>query len=611
MKQKIRIAAATPKIKVANCNHNTALIIELMKKADAQQVQLLCLPALCITGATCGDLFLQPTLINAAHAALNKLVESSKNMNMVIIVGLPTKNCDALHNSTAVLSKGEILSIAEDGAQLPVVCENIRGATFAVLLGNAEYSAGIPQIFVNPSAKNEVVGGFSKIDAAKHLSCGGTYVQACAGLGESTTDMVFAGRNIIAQDGEILAESPPFGDGWAVADVGLCESDEQLSLDKGHARVSPVIAGLTRNLQVESPRLDCTCANSEKLGFANSAIKIAGQARNDKSNCADKINDSPHPFISLCTDPEHALQIQTAGLATRLSHTNGTAVIGISGGLDSCLALLVTARAYRSIGRPVSDIVAVTLPCYGTTTHTKNNAHALCAALGIPCREIDITASVALHLQDIGHPPGQFDVVFENAQARMRTMVLMNIANQVNGLVIGTGSLSELALGWATYNGDHMSMYAVNAGVPKTLVRHLVEHVAKTSTAQLKKVLESILATKVSPELLPAPDGEIVQITEELVGPYELHDFFIYHALVAHRPPKEILSLATVAFAGKYPHDVILHWLRTFYRRFFSQQFKRNCLPDSPQVVPLSFSPRVGLHMPSDACAELWLAELE
>jgi NAD+ synthase (glutamine-hydrolysing) len=318
-----------------------------------------------------------------------------------------------------------------------------------------------------------------------------------------------------------------------------------------------------------------------------------------------KIN--PAPFVK---NPEEALAIQTAGLVKRIRHTNGTAVIGVSGGLDSCLALLVAARAYTLLNKPVSEIVAVTMPGFGTTSRTKNNAHKLCEALGIPCREIDITESVALHLKNINHPQGVYDVVFENAQARMRTYILMDIANQVNGQVIGTGSLSELALGWATYNGDHMSMYSVNAGVPKTLVRHLIEHIAaKSENAALKEVLESILASKFSPELLPTLNGETTQITEDLVGPYELHDFFIYHFLRHNRAPKEIFALAKLAFGGTYTPEEILKWLKIFYTRFFAQQFKRSCLPDGPQVVEVSLSPRAGFKMPSDASAEIWIKE--
>ena len=580
----IRIATATPKIEVANCHHNTQQIIEVIKKADAQQVQLLCLPESCIAGATCGYLFLQPTLVNAANAALNDLADASKDMDMAIVIGL--------HNIDTVIANGKIFKI-NPSSKVPIICENIRGCTFAI----GPHSIDVPQVIVSSPLEHELVDDYiyRRRETAMTLSANCIYVQISAGLGESTTDRVFSGRNIIAYNGKILAESPPFADGWAMADVVWhpachCGHEAESLCDGLHAKPSTT--------------------HTNEIWSTASTPKIAGQ------ECWESLHarsDSvPHPFISLCSNPEDALQIQAVGLAKRISHTNGTAVIGISGGLDSCLALLVTVRAYQFLGKPVSQIIAVTMPCYGTTAHTKNNAHALCAALGIPCREIDITASIAQHLQDIGHPTEQFDVVFENAQARMRTMVLMNIANQVNGLVIGTGSLSELALGWATYNGDHMSMYAVNAGVPKTLVRYLVKHIAKTCAKEdMQKVLESILATKVSPELLPAQDGEITQITEELVGPYELHDFFIYHALVKRREPKEILTLAKNAFASKYSGQEILHWLRTFYKRFFSQQFKRNCLPDSPQVVPLSFSPRTGLQMPSDASAELWLKELE
>ena len=611
----VRVAAATPKIEVANCAYNADRIIELMKRAHAEGVHLLCLPELCITGATCGDLFLQSTLINSTKAALAKIVAASQSTDMVVVVGLPLAHKGRLYNVAAVLSQGKILGYVpktnvskpfvklsescwreEDGAALSpdmiFTCESSPNFKFAVEIGtdlfmpippSTRYVMNGANIVVNIAATSEFVGKpdfrRSVVSAqSARLECG--YVYANAGHGESTTDTVFGGHSIIAENGTILQEAQPFGNGWAVSEIDL--------------------AALAHARQIDVP----TVKPEEYVKFTFPAVDILLSCE----TLTRRID--PLPFAK---GAEEALAIQTAGLVKRLSHTNSIAVIGISGGLDSCLALLVTVRAYELLGKPVSEIIAVTMPCFGTTAHTKNNAHRLCEALGAHCREIDITASVTQHLKDINHPPDKHDIVFENAQARMRTYVLMDLANQVNGLVVGTGSLSELALGWATYNGDHMSMYAVNAGVPKTLVRHTVEHIADISDdVDLKKVLNSILATKVSPELLPAHNnGEISQVTEDLVGPYELHDFFIYHTLRFCRRPKAIFHLAQLAFGGKYTPEEILHWQRTFYRRFFSQQFKRSCMPDGPQVVEISLSPRGGFQMPSDASADAWLRELD
>jgi len=586
----IKIAAATPKIEVANCSYNADKIIELMKKANNQQVQLLCLPELCITGSTCGDLFLQSTLINSAKEALLKLINTSRHFDMTVAVGLPINCNGSLYNAVAVFSYGKILGLVPkvskhfaappnektihfNGGEISFATDaqftTVNKITFAI--DAKDDSQPCAPIILNPSATPEIVGSAHfRRDIARQKSQPGIYVQANAGYGESTTDMVFSGHNIIAANGNVLQESPPFGDGFAVTEVFLPE-------------------------------------------------KIQLVRKSDQLNYNFfQPSTSPHPFIAQCKNPEEALNIQAAGLAKRIATTKSqTAVIGISGGLDSCLALLVSIRAFKMLNKPLSQISAITLPCFGTSAHTKSNAHSLCTAFGIICREIDITPSVTQHLQDIGHPQCTYDIVFENAQARMRTMLLMNVANQEHGIVVGTGSLSELALGWATYNGDHMSMYAVNAGVPKTLVRKLVEHIAENlqflnpcqdnplRLQEQKKVLHRILATKVSPELLPTE-----QNTEELVGPYELHDFFIYHMLGRHQTPTAIFELAKNAFEGKYDEAEILHWLKTFYERFFSQQFKRNCLPDAPQVVTVSLSPRKGLHMPSDAAVHGWLAEL-
>jgi len=652
----IRIAAATPQIEVANCAHNTERVLEIMEKASAQQVQLLCLPELCITGATCGDLFLQPTLIQNAKTALDKLVSASKNFDMIVAVGLPYMHEGKLYNAAAVFSQGKLLGIvAKKNAEKPFVradlgrpetivptgshnntdncsdgspglstarvtpvqnslfvCESF---TFAVEIGtdlllpippSTRHAMAGANIILNLAATCEFVGKpeFRRrtvTGQSSRLGCG--YVYANAGFGESTTDEIYGGHNLIVENGTILQESEPFGEGWAVADLDLqmCRS---------------------RTFENRISGSECN-EHFPSHSYEQTKLKI-----NPLTNIMREID--PLPFAK---NPKQALQIQTAGLAKRLKHTGSNAVIGVSGGLDSCLALLVTARAYEFLGRPLSDIIAVTMPCFGTTRHTKNNAHSLCQSLGIPCREIDITASVTRHLEDIDHPSGVFDITFENAQARMRTMVLMNIANQANGIVIGTGSLSELALGWATYNGDHMSMYAVNAGVPKTLVRRIVEYIAENPVAlchpasdgavqsvnftsglglsstgahSLSTVLHSILATKVTPELLPTQNGDITQITEDVIGPYEVHDFFIYHVLHVKRAPQDILAVACIAFKNKYTPEQLKHWQQIFNRRFFSQQFKRNCLPDAPQVVQISLSPRSGLKMPSDASPHSW-----
>jgi len=610
----VRVAAATPKIEVANCTYNADRIIELMQKARAQGVHLLCLPELCITGSTCGGLFLQPTLINGAKEALHKLVEVSKDMDMAVVVGLPLEDVGKLYNVAAVFSRGQILGyVPKTDISKPFVkllsntwherrfpfatdmlfyCEHAYNFAFAVEIGtdllmpippSTRHARHDVNIIVNIAATSEFVNkpNFRRSMVAgqsARLGCG--YIYANAGYGESTTDVVFGGHNIIAENGIILQESPPFGDGWAVSEIDITA----LVHDRRKK------ASIVKADDYFALSFSVACPTCEML--------------------TRKID--PLPFIKGKECAEEALAIQAAGLAKRIEHTNSTAVIGVSGGLDSCLALLVTVRAYELLSKPVSEIIAVTMPGFGTTSHTKYNAHRLCEALGVQCREIDITASVTQHLKDIDHPLDKHDIVFENAQARMRTYVLMDLANQVNGLVVGTGSLSELALGWATYNGDHMSMYAVNAGVPKTLVRHIVDHIADTSDdVDLKKVLNSILATKVSPELLPAQHGEISQVTEDLVGPYELHDFFIYHTLRFCRKPKATFHLAQHAFDGKYSAEEILHWQKTFYNRFFSQQFKRSCLPDGPQVVEVSLSPRAGFQMPSDASAQAWLRELD
>ncbi|MCL1843416.1 MAG: NAD(+) synthase [Defluviitaleaceae bacterium] len=607
----VRIAAATPTIRVADCDFNAGQIIALIKKAAHENVRLICMPELCITGCTCGDLFLQKTLIKNAAKALNYIVSETKDCNVVAVAGLPFEIDGKLYNVAAVFCRGEILGIVPKAFLkvddlryfspapedcLVFECEDIPEFKFSVEIGEDLNAAGKATIIANISAGCEVVG---KADYRRAFALGQSrqricaYLIATAGYGESTTDMVFSGHNLICENGAKIAESLPFGDGWAVSEVDLQAVN--------HSR---------KNTQFLTPRQNFY----RSITFSSGA----GEGR----PLLRKI--SPLPFIPEegCGERcEEILNIQAHGLMKRLEHTGAHAVLGISGGLDSCLALLVTARAYDKLNMQKSGIIAVTMPCFGTTERTKSNAHKLCEALGIPCREIDITETVRQHLRDISHPETLHDVTYENAQARIRTLVLMDLANKQTGIVIGSGNLSEIALGWATYNGDHISMYNVNASVPKTLVCRIVQHVAqsqKSLSPSLTSVLEDILSTPISPELLPPKNGEIMQHTEKIVGAYELHDFFLYHFLRFGREPSQILELAKIAFNeddnfeppvevcqarsnNKYPPEEIERRLKQFFSRFFSQQFKRNCMPDGPKIGSVSLSPRGSFHMPSDA----------
>jgi NAD+ synthase (glutamine-hydrolysing) len=626
----IRVAAATPLVRVADCAFNSEQIAGLMKKASEDEVRLLCLPELCITGYTCGDLFLQDTLLREALAALSRLAGESARFPLVAVVGLPFVFDGKLYNVAAVLYGGKALGFVPkshipnygefyearhfspapsvtstarfDGYDVPFgtrvlfACEDDADFCVAAEICEDLWNPSPPSsshamagatVIVNLSASDEVIGKASyrktlTTSQSGRLVC--AYLYADAGHGESSTDMVFAGHNLICENGAVLSESPPFGNGWSSADIDL------------------------RALAYERRRMNTwTSARSgyEVVKFSHASAPSGLRRYID-----------PRPFVpsderernERC---EAIIGMQVAGLEKRLAHTDAhTAVIGVSGGLDSSLALLVTERAMRKLGRPPSDIAAVTMPCFGTTERTKANAQALCKELGVPCDDIDISDAVRTHLRDIGRDEGPRDVVYENAQARVRTLVLMDIANKTGGIVVGTGDLSELALGWTTYNGDHMSMYGVNAGVPKTLVRHIIKYAAD-SVPSLSKVLNDILATPVSPELLPPSDGDIQQKTESIIGPYELHDFFLYHAVRWGRPPSRVLALAEIAFDDAYPRGILLDWLRVFYRRFFAQQFKRSCLPDGPKIGSLSLSPRGDWRMPSDAAAFAWMDELE
>jgi len=571
----VKVAAGTPHIRVADCEYNAQQIIALMHQAAEQGVKVLVLPELCITGCTCGDLFWQDVLLDGAWDALEAIAAASKGLELLTVAGLPMKGEGGLYNCAALVWGGEARAfvpkcglttqerrwfVPGDGDERDFRCSLLPGVSVRVAFGGEQ--PGDADLILSPAADPDWSGrGESRRREVVRLSAEGgcTVVRATAGEGESTTDLVFGGHSLIVSGGRVLAENR-FTTG-----LTACEADVS--------------------------RRPAQAVSTEEKSTAVSAS----------------------PFLPRTEEGlEEILTIAALGLKKRLEHTGApAAVIGLSGGLDSTLAILTTVRAFDLLGRERKDIVAITMPCFGTTRRTRFNAEKLAEALGATLKVIDIGDAVRQHFADIGHDEGDHSLTFENAQARERTQVLMDVANKLGGLVIGTGDLSELALGWCTYNGDHMSMYAVNGGIPKTLVRHLVDYEARRLGGSLGAVLGDILDTPVSPELLPSRDGEIAQRTEELVGPYELHDFYLYHAIGAGRRPRRVLELAEEAFAGAYSRDVLLKWLEVFYRRFFSQQFKRSCLPDGPKVGPVSLSPRGDWRMPSDAAAALWLKELE
>lgn len=630
----IKVAAGTPEIKVADCAFNAACTIHVMKQADKLGVRLLVLPELGLTGYTCGDLFLQPTLLDGAREALDCVRKASAKMDMLVIVGLPVQVRGKLYNCAAVIYHGEILGLVPKTylpnygefyeqrwfspapeqsdcyngfsddvipfsskllfscAQLPdfsvavEICEDL----WAVNPPSVSHAVAGAMIIANLSASDEIIGKDSYrrslvTGQSARLVCG--YLYADAGEGESTTDMVFAAHNMAAENGTLLAESERFAaDALTVSEIDVSR-----------------LAGERRRMTTYPP------VNDQGYLHIEFSMPIHETMLTRPVSAKPFIPAELETRQRCCAD---ILSIQSMGLKKRIAHSRAkAAVVGISGGLDSALALLVAVRAADLLQRPRTDVVAVTMPCFGTTARTKSNAETLSELLGVTLLHVDITASVRQHFADIGHPEEKTDVTFENAQARERTQVLMDIANKTGGIVVGTGDLSELALGWATYNGDHMSMYGVNASIPKTLVRHLVDYEAKRLGGELKTVLMDILDTPVSPELLPPKEGEIEQKTEDLVGPYELHDFFIYYGIRWSFPPEKVLRLAEYAFAGVHSRETILAWLKVFYRRFFQQQFKRSCLPDGPKVGSVSLSPRGDWRMPSDAVADLWLKRLE
>lgn len=627
----LRVCAATPQLKVADCAFNAERTIELAHKAAQQDAGLVVFPELGLTGYTCGDLFLSQTLLEGAERALSAVLEGTRELRCVLAVGLPVRHGAALYNCAAILCAGRLLGLvpkssvpnyaefyeARHFVPAAEVCDEVTLCGQRALLSAAQLFAcdSLPDfvlgaeicedlwvpappsqrlaasgatVIVNLSASDEVVG---KAAYRRQLVTGQSgrlvcaYLYADAGQGESSQDMVFAGHNLIAENGALLAESARYQTGLTLADVDVAR-----------------LMGERRRMNTYPKQAETLPVTHFVLPLRDLALRRAVQ---------------PTPFVpqderGLTERCEEILAMQAEGLCTRLRHTHSTrAVVGLSGGLDSTLALIVMVHAFDRMGLDRSGIIAVTMPCFGTTSRTKNNAMLLAEAYGATLRQVNIASSVTQHFADIGQDPDNHDVTYENSQARERTQVLMDIANQCGGLVVGTGDLSELALGWATYNGDHMSMYGVNASIPKTLVRYLTAFEASRSEETLRQVLLDVLDTPVSPELLPPKDGKIAQRTEDIVGPYELHDFFLYYLLRFGFPPRKIYRLCRAAMQGRYDDATIKRWLVIFLRRFFSQQFKRSCLPDGPKVGSVTLSPRGDWRMPSDACAALWLAEAE
>ncbi len=629
----VKVAAATPDIRVADVEFNTQNIINAMEEAQKNGAKILVFPELCVTGYTCSDLFDHSVLLKASRKALLEIAENTNDKDMLVFVGAPLEVNGKLYNVAAAMNQGEIIGfttktflpnygefyemrqftpgpqtvrkITFEGKKIPfgpqilfqaegmeelVVAAEICEDVWSPIPPSIQAALEGATVIVNCSASDETIG---KDTYRRALISGQSarlisgYIYANAGEGESTTDLVFGGHNIIAENGTVLKESSRY-----VNEIIYSELD--LQRITGERRKNTTFQPLDEETLVRVP-----FTVEETKTFLTRTFPKKPFVPSDEQTRAQRC--------------EEILTIQAMGLKKRLAHTNArTAVVGISGGLDSTLALLVTARAFDMLGRDKKDIIAVTMPCFGTTDRTYQNACEMSKKVGATLIEVPIADAVNIHFRDIGHDPEDHSVTYENCQARERTQVLMDIANKTWGMVIGTGDLSELALGWATYNGDHMSMYGVNASVPKTLVRHLVKYAADdTKDEALKNVLYDVLDTPVSPELLPPKDGDIAQKTEDLVGPYELHDFFLYFMLRFGYEPSKIFRIACMTFDGEYDKETIFKWLETFCRRFFSQQFKRSCLPDGPKVGTVALSPRGDWRMPSDACVAVWMKDLE
>lgn len=629
----IKVAAATPDIKVADVEYNTKKICESIEAAATEHAKIIVFPELCVTGYTCGDLFAQDVLLKKAKEALFEIVAFTKDKDCLVFVGVPLGIEEKIYNVAAALNHGELLGLTTktflpnygefyemrqftpgpktareilfEGKKIPfgpqllfqadsienlIVSAEICEDVWSVVPPSIQAATEGAVILVNCSASDETIG---KDAYRRELIQGQSarliagYVYANAGEGESTTDVVFGGHNIIAENGTVLAEAKRFKN-----EVIYTEID-----------IQRLIGERRRNTTFQA-------AEERRL------MRIPFSIEKEAAELTRKFPKKP--FVPADEQIrsrrcEEILEIQAMGLKKRLAHTGAkTAVVGLSGGLDSTLALLVTARAFEMLKKDKKEILAVTMPCFGTTDRTYQNACKMSEQVGAALKEVPIAEAVRVHFRDIGQKESDHSVTYENAQARERTQVLMDIANRTGGMVIGTGDMSELALGWATYNGDHMSMYGVNASVPKTLVRYLVKYAAdETTDEKLKKVLYDVLDTPVSPELLPPKDGDIAQCTEDLVGPYELHDFFLYYMLRFGYSPKKIFRLARDTFEQEYDTETILKWLEIFVKRFFSQQFKRSCLPDGPKIGTVALSPRGDLRMPSDASAAVWLQEIK
>ena len=632
----IRIACAVPAVQVANVEKNTQDICGFIEKADAQNVDVLLFPELAMTGYSCADLFLQDALLNAVEAGLVKILEcSAKCPKLTVVVGLPVRNGMKILNCAAVISGGELRSLtsktyladygessesrwfstAAEGTAVTIagntvfvdsetlypvadtmlgieICEDL----FAPIPPSSVHALSGAEVILNLAASPEIAGKRQTRKErviAQSAACKCVYVYTSAGYTESTSDLVFSGHSIIAENGTVLAENAALTDtGYLLVqdcDLGKIRAERRrnTTFRRSAERYVSDLCDLTP--VVECLRADGSLYPLQKLPF------IPSTATERKAYCLD------------------IFQLQVTGLKQRLQTINANAVIGISGGLDSTLALLVAVEAMRQLDKPLTNVYGVTMPCFGTSDRTYNNSWDLMRKLGIDAKEISIKNAVSLHFQDIGHDASVHNGTYENSQARERTQILMDYASTVNGIVVGTGDLSELALGWCTYNGDHMSMYGVNGTIPKTLIRWIIEAVADMPTfAAAKEVLMDILDTPISPELLP-PDaeGKISQQTEDLVGPYALHDFFLYHILRYGFAPSKIYTMACRAFKDDFEPDVIKKWLRTFYWRFFTQQFKRNCMPDGAKAGPLGLGPRGDWKMPSDASGRIWIAEIE
>ena len=633
----VKVAAAVPRVKVADCKFNSERLEGLITIAEGKGVQILTFPEMCITGYTCGDLFAQQLLLEQAEMALIQILNSTRQLDIISILGMPVVVNSTVINAAVVIQKGKILGVVPKTylpnykefyeqrwftSALQVSENSVRLCGQIVPMGNnllfetAETTFGIEicedlwatvppssslalqgaEIIFNLSADDEGIGKHNylcSLISQQSARCISGYVFSSSGFGESTTDVVFAGNGLIYENGYLLARSERF-----CMEEQLIINEIDVECIRAERRVNTTFAANKAN-----------CPGKE-------AVRISTEFVNSKDlNLTRTFN--PHPFVpqgsELNSRCEEIFSIQIAGLAQRLLHTGAkTAVIGISGGLDSTLALLVCVKTFDKLGLSRKDIMGITMPGFGTTDRTYHNAIDLMNSLGVSIREISIREACIQHFKDIGHDLNIHDVTYENSQARERTQILMDIANQTWGMVIGTGDLSELALGWATYNGDHMSMYGVNAGIPKTLVKHLVQWVAENGMDETSKAtLLDIVDTPISPELIPADEnGEIKQKTEDLVGPYELHDFFLYYFLRFGFRPSKIYFLAQTAFSGVYDDETIKKWLQTFFRRFFNQQFKRSCLPDGPKVGSISISPRGDWRMPSDASSAAWLKEI-